>query len=262
MNKLFSSHAMTMIINSSLIIPDDEFNYSKYYLDFFKFMSSTGKDEYTRPDYLRGTIDKFGEHFINAYKKTFDTNGYTEETLKKCKSYKFATLDDYFVALRMKFAGNLFEAVVECYFKLRKPRAAGLQTVNDYMPCNGGKDDARGVDGWLVTSISKIPANAKHTAFMPIEKRAPFEKLTTVRMPIVQAAIRKGDPNAVAIANEPVGVLITDNTVGKTELQENFIKEEFPDIVIIDSAELYETIGKTTIGVGDFWENSFAYVKK
>lgn len=81
-------------------------------LIFFECMANRGAAEYDNPDWLKAKIDEQSNKFIADFRTVFEDGdpGDVEGALEINKD--FDTADAYFDAIRMKFAGNLLEAVM------------------------------------------------------------------------------------------------------------------------------------------------------
>lgn len=79
-------------------------------------MANQGAAEYDNPDWLKAKIDEQSNKFIADFRTVFEDGdpGNVEGALEINKD--FDTADAYFDAIRMKFAGNLLEAVMATFF--------------------------------------------------------------------------------------------------------------------------------------------------
>ena len=257
MNNLFTHKAITAVINPNSIMDDSQFDYQSAYLTFFEYMAQSGCIEYDNPVYLREKINDFGKKFIDEYKAKFLANPserLIEETLELNKKRNWITIDEYFFALRLKYVGNLFEAVMQCYFTLANVRDPRLQKFRGYEVVNGGQDDFNGVDAWLTESRYgiKIPVNAKHTSDA-IKSFEPFQKLQSASLDELRELKKKSPEASLAALDCPSGVLFTDNIVLKP------LRKNFPNVVIITSWELYQAMGN---GNKDFWVDALELMKQ
>lgn len=263
MNNLFTHKAMTAVINPNTVMDDSQFDYNKAFLDFFEYMAKSGCIEYDSPVYIREKINDFGKKFIEEYKDKFlanSTESLIEETLKLNKPRNWNTIDEYFFALRLKYVGNLFEAVMQCYFTLANVQDPRLQNFRDYEVVNGGQDDFNGVDAWLTESRYgiKIPVNAKHKTSDAIKSFEPFQKLQSASLDVLRNLKKKSPEAALAAIDSPSGVLFTDN-IDFRKKDWKPLRKNFPNVVIITSWELYQAMGNGNVG---FWADALESMKK
>lgn len=206
-------------------------------------MADRGADEYIKPDWLKNEIDERSKEFIADFRVVFE-NGEPDNikgALEKNECFK--TPDEYFNALRMKFAGNLLEAVMTAYFKHANVLDGRLHAFTSFESSFDGDDDASGVDGWLVSANGlRIPVNAKHLAHDAVTKNAPFDKLKASKLDFVKTwAVLYSDAVCDALKT-PDGVIFTDAAVGRSKRGCEFKHEKFPDIIVIDAIGLFDAM--------------------
>lgn len=258
MNNLFTHKAMTAVLKPNTVMDESQFDYSQAYLDFFEYMAQDGCIEYDNPEYLRNRINSFGKKFVEAYKTKFFAIASDSDIETAVKHNNKLTIDEYFFDLRLKYVGNLFEAVMQCYFTLANVRDSRLQQFTGYEEVNGGDWDFKGVDAWLTepTYGIKIPVNAKHKTIEEIREFAPFQKLQSASREVVKDLKKKSPEAALAALDCLSGVLFTD-IVAKP-----LLPEKFPDVIVIDSWTLFQALGKGAVPNRSFWEASIALMKK
>lgn len=254
---------MTAVIEPNTVMDDTQFDYNQAYLDFFEQMAKDGCIEYDNPEYLRNTINEFGKKFIEDYKAKFLSIATATSASEAITQNKLRTIDEYFLALRHKYAGNLFEAVMQCYFTIANVQNPRLQKFRGYEVVNGGRDDFKGVDAWLTEPRYgiKIPVNAKHKSFEEIREFAPFQKLQSASLDVIRELKKKSPEAALAALDCPSGVLFTDNIditkKGKKDWKP--LRENFPNVIIITSWELYQAMGNGNVG---FWADALEAMKQ
>ncbi len=261
MNHLFTHKAMTAVLEPNTVMDDSQFDYNRAYLDFFEHMTQNGCIEYDNPEYLRNTINEFGKKFYEAYKTKFlaiSSEKDIETAIKDNKKINIVNIDEYFFDLRLKYVGNLFEAVMQCYFAHANVRDPRLQQFTGYEEVNGGDWDFKGVDAWLTepTYCIKIPVNAKHKTIEEIKEFEAFLKLQSASREVVKELKKKDPESALAALDCPSGVLFTDNIVRE------FLSKKFPDVIVIDSWTLFQALGKGAVPNKSFWEASLELMKQ
>lgn len=258
MNNLFTHKAMTAVLKPNTVMDDSQFDYNQAYLDFFEYMAQNGCIEYDNPEYLRNTINEFGKKFVEEYKSKFLAIASEKDIVTSIEQNKKITIDEYFFDLRLKYVGNLFEAIMQCYFSLANVRDPRLQQFTGYEEVNGGDWDFKGVDAWLTESTYgiKIPVNAKHKTLEEIREFAPFQKLQSASREVVKELKKKSLEAALAALDCPSGILFTD-IVAKP-----LLPEKFPDVILIDSWTLFQALGKGAVPNKSFWEASLELMKK
>lgn len=114
--QLFTQSGLYQTIKPTNAPDDEEFDCSKHYADFFEYMANQGAAEYDNPDWLKAKIDEQSNKFIADFRTVFEDGdpGNVEGALKINEDFK--TADAYFEAIRMKFAGDLLEAVMAAFF--------------------------------------------------------------------------------------------------------------------------------------------------
>lgn len=256
MNKLFTKSALYAVINPINSLDEEDYDYSKFYTDFFSNMV-TNCANYTSPHFLEQAIDEQANAFIDDFKTAFGNNkDIIKQTLYKTK---FLTSYDYFIALRMKFAVNLLEAIAEAFFKFSNTFAPRLQPFRKYEAVNNSEDDFNGADGWLISPEGiKIAVNAKHAVNDAVIKDIQSHKLQSATL----MEWRKLSPDLYAKTQTiPSGVIFTDSCVGRPEDERKFKHEEFPGIIVIDETTLFKTIGTVSGGIPNtaFWTSAKSY---
>ena len=261
MNKLFSKDALYAVINPINALDETEYDYEKFYVGFFEAMK-TECAAYTKPEWLKTRIHKQSVDFIADFRAAFcdtpDIDKINRQVLKCNKGFK--NMDEYFNELRMKFTGNLLEAVMEVFFKHSKSFDPRLQAFTKYEGTNNSSDDFNGVDGWLSSADGiRIPVNAKHLANDAITHEEAYNKL-------FKAACREWRTAGVWTKCEklPVGVIFTDSCVGRSEAGREMKSEKFPDVIIIDETTLFKAIGTTANSIPNlaFWNAAFTEIVK
>lgn len=261
MNKLFSKSALYAVINPVNALDESEYDYAKFYINFFEAMK-TDCLLYTKPEWLKERIHKQSEDFITDYRAAFcdtpDIDKINKDVLKYNKTFK--NMDDYFNAMRMKFAGNLLEAVMEVFFKHSNSFDSRLQAFTKYEGTNNSSDDANGVDAWLTSADGiRIPVNAKHLANDATTKENPYHKLQS-------AALMEWRAAGVwdKCKNLPTGVIFTDSCIGRTEAGRQMKSEKFPDVIVIDETVLFKAIGTPANGLPNlaFWNAAYTDISK
>lgn len=261
MNKLFSKDALYAVINPINALDETEYDYEKFYVGFFEAMK-TECAAYTKPEWLKARIHKQSVDFIADFRAAFcgtpDIDKINRQVLECNKGFK--NMDEYFNALRMKFAGNLLEAVMEVFFKHSNSFDPRLQAFTKYEGTNNSSDDFNGVDGWLSSADGiRIPVNAKHLANDAITHEEAYDKL-------FRAACREWRTAGVWTKCEklPVGVIFTDSCVGRSEAGREMKSEKFPDVIIIDETTLFKAIGTPANSIPNlaFWNAAFTEIVK
>lgn len=256
MNNLFTHKAMTAVLKSATVMDESQFDYNAAYLAFYDHMRNQGCAEYDNPEYLRNTINEFGKKFIEDYKAKFLSIASESDIAVAISQNKLRNIDEYFMALRLKYVGNLFESLMKCYFELANVRDSRLQQFRGYEEVNGGEWDFKGVDAWLTESSRgiKIPVNAKHKTLEEIREFAPFQKLQSASREHLKELKKKSPEAALAALDCPSGVLFTD-IVAKP-----LLPEKFPDVIVIDSWTLFQSLGKGSVENKGFWEVAYAWM--
>lgn len=261
MNKLFSKAALYAVINPINALDETEYDYEKFYVGFFEAMK-TECAAYTKPEWLKTRIHKQSVDFIADFRAAFcdtpDIDKINRQVLKCNKGFK--NMDEYFNELRMKFAGNLLEAVMEVFFKHSNSFDPRLQAFTKYEGTNNSSDDFNGVDGWLSSADGiRIPVNAKHLANDAITHEDVYNKL-------FKAACIEWRATGVWTKCEklPFGVIFTDSCVGRSKAGREMKSEKFPDVIIIDETTLFKAIGAPANGIPNlaFWNAAFTEIVK
>jgi len=255
MNNLFTHKAMTAVLKSATVMDESQFDYNAAYLAFYEHMASQGCAEYDSPEYLRNTINSFGKMFIDQYKAKFLSIASESDIAFAISQNKLRSIEEYFMALRLKYVGNLFESLMQCYFKIANVHDSRLQQFTGYEEVNGGEWDFKGVDAWLTepTYGIKIPVNAKHKTLEEIKEFAPFQKLQSASREVIKDLKKKSPEAALAALDCPSGVLFTD-IVAKP-----LLPEKFPDVIVIDSWTLFQALGKGSVPNKSFWDVALAF---
>ena len=256
MNNLFTHKAMTAVLKSPTVMDDSQFDYNAAYLAFYEHMTDRGCAEYDNPEYLRNTINTFGKMFIDQYKAKFLSIASESDIAFAISQNKLRSIEEYFLDLRLKYVGNLFESLMQCYFKIANVHDSRLQQFTGYEEVNGGEWDFKGVDAWLTepTYGIKIPVNAKHKTLEEIKEFAPFQKLQSASREIIKELKKKSPEAALAALDCPSGVLFTD-IVAKP-----LLPEKFPDVIVIDSWTLFQALGKGSVPNKSFWDVALAFM--
>lgn len=258
--KLFTKDGLYQVVNPTNAPDYDEFDYSEHYRKFFVHMSKTGAEEYTSPKYLREAITECSKGFTRDFRLVFedgDVNNVAEAlAVNKC----FESAKDYFGALCKKFAGNLLEAIMDAFFKCANIDDSRLQPFSKFESTFGTDDDAKGVDGWLVSDGKmKIPVNAKHLAFDGITKDDVFMKLKASKHDFAKEYAEEHPELAYdVLVKTPAGVIFTDSAIGRNEYGRKLKQEQHPDVVVIDETGIFTAVGhhNDSIANVDFWNRA------
>lgn len=253
---LFTQSGLYQIIKPTNAPDDEEFDYSKHYADFFEYMANQGAAEYDNPDWLKAKIDEQSKKFIADFRTVFEDGdpGNVEGALETNACFNDA--DEYFDAIRMKFAGNLFEAVMAAFFNHANVSDGRLQPFAEFESSFGSEDDFSGVDGWLVSASGiRIPVNAKHLANDAVTKNDAFDKLKASKLDFVKQYSASCPDGLADVLKTPDGVIFTDSVVGKSECGREFKHEQFPDVIVIDECGLFAACGNHANSVPNvtFW---------
>lgn len=261
MNKrLFQKIGLYQVIKDTNAPDNDEFNYSKHYVEFFEYMVNQGASEYNNPDWLRVAIHEQSKKFIDEFRPIFEDNNDDNINGALEKNKCFNNANEYFNALRMKFAGNLLEAIMDAFFNHANVGNGRLQPFTKFESSFGGDDDAAGVDAWLVSADGiRIPVNAKHLAFDGMTKNDAFMKLKANKLDSLKSISRINPSLLIDAMKTPDGVIFTDAAIGRNVKSREFKREQFPDVVVIDESELFKTIGKHDNNIPNiaFWKAAF-----
>lgn len=255
MNNLFTHKAMTAVLKSATVMDESQFDYNTAYLAFYEHMAARGCAEYESPEYLRNAINLFGKMFIDQYKSKFLSIASESDIAFAISQNKLRSIEEYFLDLQLKYVGNLFESLMQCYFKIANIHDSRLQQFTGYEEVNGGEWDFKGVDAWLTepTYGIKIPVNAKHKTLKEIKEFAPFQKLQSASREVIKDLKKKSPEAALAALDCPSGVLFTD-IVAKS-----LLPEKFPDVIVIDSWTLFQALGKGSVPNKSFWDVALAF---
>lgn len=263
MNKLFSKSALYAVINPINALDETEYDYEKFYVGFFEAMK-TECSAYTKPEWLKTRIHKQSVDFIADFRAAFcdtpDIDKINKQVLECNKGFK--NMDEYFNALRMKFAGNLLEAVMEVFFKHSNSFDPRLQAFTKYEGTNNSSDDFNGVDGWLSSADGiRIPVNAKHLANDVITREKVYKDLKSAADTEWQ---EYDDAVWVKCKKLPRGVIFTDSCVGRSEAGREMKSEKFPNVIIIDETTLFKAIGTPANSIPNlaFWNAAFTEIVK
>lgn len=235
------------------LIEDTIFNYRKYFVEFFEYMSqncSTDQTKYTCSAFLREKIDEFGENFKNEYLFKFNLSK------KKCfKKWSDDKKIEKAIELKKKFCGNLLEIINGLYI-------IDFQIITGYefdSWCNNTNDDFKGVDG-ILKRISnpniKIPINTKHSIYNSIDKFLPFIKLGNWVKDYTRKLVSVEDKLAMLDLPHD-GIIFTDNST------KDFVKNSFQSILVWDEINLLKNLGKQGNNIGNvtIWKDWYNIIK-
>jgi len=230
---LFTDTALTVNHDTSNLYPD--FAYYEAYKAFFTYMKQAGYAAYKTSDFLKDKINEFGDLFVDDYKSAVNSDVKFKKLLEK----RGIDLDCQVADLKLKFCGNLFEAISIIYFVAANP----LNGFSFKQWTNGGDDDANGCDGILVMNDNKkivIPINAKHITHLKLSKFAPYQKLECwIKQQLVKN--RADIDTVITYLKLPfTGIIITDFIASE------FTQEKFPQIKVINGNDLHKAFGNVS----------------
>ena len=232
--ELFEDTALTVDHDTTFLYPG--FDYYGHYKSFFTYMKTSGYAEYKTADFLKDKINEFGDLFANDYKSAVNSDVKFKKLLDKRVYIDF---DEQVANLKLKYCGNLFEALSIIYFVAANP----LNGFSFKEWTNGGDDDANGCDGTLVMNDNKnvvIPINAKHVTHLKLSKFAPYQKLECwTKQQLVKN--RANSDTVMTYLNLPfTGIIITDF------IASDFTQEKFPQIKVINGNDLHKALGNVS----------------
>lgn len=231
--ELFTDTALTVDHDTTFLYPG--FDYYGHYKMFFTYMKTAGYAAYKTADFLKDKINEFGELFAKDYNYAVNSDAKFKKLLEK----RGFNLDEQVADLKLKFCGNLFEAISIIYFVTSNP----LNGFSFRQWTNGGDDDANGCDGKLVMNDNKkiiIPINAKHITHLKLSKFAPYQKLECWTK---QQLVKNRDDldTVMTYLNLPfTGIIITDFIASE------FTQEKFPQIKVINGNDLHKAFGNVS----------------
>lgn len=246
--------AFSMDGNIDFLLENKIFNYTNYFVEFFKYMDEHCSDkntEYKNTPYLRNKINEFGDKFKDDY-----FNAFSKTKNKILKNYDELERKEKAEDLKKKFCGNLLE-IINGFYAIDFTIIEGFEFDTW---CNNTEDDFMGVDGILRRSCDKkikIPMNTKHSNWNEINKFAPFQKLGNWVK--TYSFDKLNDEDTLTMKHLPYhGIIFTDND------SSDFSAEKFPKVYIVNDITLCKNLGKygRNIGNVEIWKHWYKIVKK
>lgn len=246
--------AFSMNGNIDLLLENKIFNYTNYFVEFFKYMDEHCSDkntEYKSTSYLRNKINEFGDKFKDDYFNAFNK---TKNNI--LKNYNEFERKEKAEELKKKFCGNLLE-IINGFYAIDFTIIEGFEFDTW---CNNTEDDFMGVDGILRRSCDKkikIPMNTKHSNWNEIDKFVPFQKLGDWVK--TYAFDKLNDEDTLTMKHLPYhSIIFTDND------SSDFSAEKFPKVYIVNDITLCKNLGKygRNIGNVEIWKHWYKIVKK